>query len=113
MSTLFTKIINGEIPGEIIHKDEFCAVLKDIHPQAPHHYLIVPRKEIPSIAEAEDSDKELIGHLFLVARDVAKSLHLPQKGYRLVTNVGEYGGQSVFHLHIHLLGGRQMEWPPG
>ena len=113
MASLFTKIINGDISGEIVHQDEWCVALKDIHPQAPKHYLIVPRKEITSIASAEDSDKELLGHLLLVARDLAKKLNLDTNGYRLVTNIGEHGGQSVPHLHIHLLGGREMKWPPG
>jgi histidine triad (HIT) family protein len=112
MASLFTKIINGEIPGEIVHRDDLCIAIKDIHPVAPHHYLIIPIKEIKSIADAEDSDKEILGHLLLVARDLAKRL-FPNKGYRLVTNIGEEAGQSVFHLHIHLLGGREMHWPPG
>lgn len=113
MASLFTKIINGEIPGEVVFHDDLCAAIKDIHPQAPHHYLIVPRKEIQSIATAENSDKELLGHLLLVARNLAKDLNLDQKGYRLVTNIGDFGGQSVPHLHVHLLGGREMQWPPG
>lgn len=113
MASIFTKILNGEIPGEIVYQDDLCFAFKDIDPKAPHHYLIVPKKEIPSIAEAEDSDKEVIGHLFLVARDLAKKFDLPSRGYRLVTNIGDEGGQSVHHLHVHLLGGRQMNWPPG
>lgn len=113
MASLFTKIINGEIPGDVVYQDDLCAALKDINPQAPHHYLIVPKKEIRSIADAEDSDKEVLGHLLLVARNLARDLGLPDDGYRLVTNIGEHGGQSVPHLHIHLLGGRQLNWPPG
>jgi histidine triad (HIT) family protein len=112
MASLFTKIHQGEIPGEIIYQDDVCFALKDIHPQAPHHYLIIPIQEIKSIADAQDSDKEILGHLLLVARDLAKRL-LPGRGYRLVTNIGEEAGQTVFHLHIHLLGGREMQWPPG
>ena len=113
MASLFTKILNGEIPGEIVHQDDLCFVLTDISPQAPHHYLIIPKKEISSIDGAEDNDQATLGHLLLVGRNLAKKLGLDEKGYRLVTNIGDEGGQSVHHLHIHLLGGRQMQWPPG
>ncbi len=111
MATLFTKIINGEIPGKIVHKDEHCAVLVDIQPQAPKHFLVVPVKEIESIATAED--KQVLGHLLLTAAQVARDQGFSAGGYRLVINAGKNGGQTVSHLHIHLLGGRQMEWPPG
>lgn len=113
MATLFTKIINEEIPAKIIYRDEQCVAFKDIHPQAPHHYLIVPVKEIVSIDDANDEDKALLGHLLLIGKKLAKDLGFSEYGYRLVTNIGEYGGQTVPHLHIHLMGGRQMTWPPG
>lgn len=113
MSTLFTKIINGEIPSQIVYRDDLCVAFKDIHPQAPHHYLIVPVKEIVSIDDAEDEDVHLLGHLLWVGKKLARELGFSKHGYRLVTNIGGNGGQEVPHLHIHLLGGRQMAWPPG
>src|SRR5690606_36160276 len=113
MATLFTKIINGEIPATFVHRDDVCVAFKDIQAQAPHHYLIVPIKEIESISGASNDDQAVLGHLLLVARDLAKKLGLDQTGYRLVTNIGVEGGQTVPHLHIHLLGGRQLTWPPG
>ncbi len=113
MPSIFTKIINGEIKGKIVFQDDQCAVLVDIQPQAPVHYLVVPKKEIQSVAEATTDDKQLLGHLLLVAGEVARKEGFSEKGYRLVINTNQHGGQSVSHLHIHLLGGRQMEWPPG
>jgi len=113
MASIFTKIIKGEIKGKIVHEDEQCAVLVDIQPQAPSHFLVVPKKEIQSVNEAGQQDRELLGHLLLVAAEVAKKQGFAEKGYRLVINTNQHGGQSVSHLHIHILGGRQMEWPPG
>jgi len=110
--TIFKKIIDGEIPADIIHDDDVCLAFHDVSPQAPTHVLVIPKKEIRSIAELEDGDAATLGHLFLVIRDLAAKLNL-EAGYRVVTNIGEEGGQSVDHLHFHLLGGRSLGWPPG
>ena len=111
--TIFAKIISGEIPSEKLYEDEHVVAFRDIHPQAPVHVLVVPRKPLVSVADAGEEDAELLGRLLLAAAKVARSLGLEEDGYRLVTNIGEGGGQSVFHLHVHLLGGRRMGWPPG
>lgn len=113
MATLFTKIINGEIPGEIVAETEDVVALRDINPQAPTHVLIVPRREIASINDVEDSDAELVGKMVLLAQSIARETGFSEDGYRLVFNVGGNGGQTVDHIHLHLLGGRQMTWPPG
>ncbi len=105
MDCIFCKIINKEIPSEIIFEDEEVIVFKDIKPKAPVHLLIVPKKHIESINEAQEEDKKLIGKLFLVARDFAKKMGVSDSGYKLLVNVGEGGGQEVFHLHVHLMGG--------
>ena len=110
--TIFQKIFDGEIPSEMIHEDELCGVFKDIQPQAPTHVLIVPKKPIPGISSLEPVDAMTIGHLFVVARQVAAELGL-ENGFRLVINDGEDGCQTVPHVHVHLLGGRKMDWPPG
>jgi histidine triad (HIT) family protein len=110
--TLFSKIIDREIPAEIEHEDEHCIAFRDIDPKAPVHVLVVPRKPVPRIAEAQPEDVELLGHLLLVAARTAKKLGLDQ-GFRVVVNNGPQGGESVPHLHVHLLGGRKMAWPPG
>lgn len=110
--TLFQKIADKEIPAKLIHEDEFCVAFHDIAPQAPVHVLIVPRKAVARIAEAGAEDQALLGHLLLVAQKVAKQLTLA-KGFRLVINNGPDGGESVPHLHVHLLGGRALGWPPG
>ena len=111
--TLFEKICDREIPADIIHEDELCVGFRDIAPQAPVHLLVVPRKPIPRIAEAGDEDQDLLGHLFLTARKIAKEQGLAEKGFRIVVNNGPDGGEAVPHLHVHILGGRQMKWPPG
>lgn len=111
--TLFEKICDREIPADIIYEDELCVGFRDIAPQAPVHLLVVPRKPIPRIAEAADEDQSLIGHLFLTARRIAKEQGLAEKGFRIVVNNGPDGGEAVPHLHIHILAGRQMKWPPG
>lgn len=111
--TLFEKICDREIPADIVYEDELCVCFRDIAPQAPVHLLLVPRKPIPRIAEAGDEDQSLIGHLFLSARKVAKEQGLAEKGFRLVVNNGPDGGEAVPHLHIHILAGRQLAWPPG
>jgi histidine triad (HIT) family protein len=110
--TIFDKILDGSIPAKFIHEDDKCVAFMDVAPQAPTHFLVIPRKRIAMIEEAEDGDAELLGHLLLTAKKVAKEQGLA-KGYRLVINNGEEGGQAVYHLHIHVLGGRQLSWPPG
>ena len=113
MSTIFKKIIDKEIPADIVYEDDICLAFKDIDPKAPVHVLIIPKKEIPSMAEATEGDKELLGHMMVTASQVARDLGVSDSGYRLVVNTNKEGGQEVYHLHMHLLGGRQMEWPPG
>jgi len=110
--TLFKRIIDGEIPADILHEDEHSLAFRDISPQAPTHVLVIPKKEIRNVASASDSDQMLMGHLMMVIRDVANKLGL-EDGYRVVANCGADGGQSVDHLHFHILGGRSMSWPPG
>ncbi len=112
MKTVFQKIIDHEIPARIAHEDDQCVVIHDVNPQAPVHLLVIPRKAIPRLAEAAAADQALLGHLLLTAAAVAKKLGLAE-GYRLVINSGRIGGESVPHLHVHLLAGRQMTWPPG
>ncbi len=111
--TLFEKIIARQIPAKILHEDDLTLAFADIHPQAPTHVLIVPKKPIPRINEASSEDQALLGHLLLKAAEVARQLGLDQTGFRLVINNGRDGGESVPHLHVHILGGRPMAWPPG
>ena len=111
MSTIFQKIIDKEIPADIVYEDEEALAFRDIQPQAPTHVLVIPRKPIANVAAMDAGDKELLGHLLWVAGEVARQEGL--EDYRLVTNNGEGAGQSVFHLHVHLLGGREFGWPPG
>jgi histidine triad (HIT) family protein len=112
-STVFSKILRKEIPADLVHEDELCIAFNDINPQAPTHILIIPRKEIQGINAMADEDAALVGHLFRVARDLARSRGLEEGGYRLVVNTGADAGQTVFHLHVHLLAGRTLTWPPG
>jgi histidine triad (HIT) family protein len=109
---IFLKIANKQIPAKIIHEDDQCVAFHDINPQAPVHVLIIPRKVIPTHADVQDADRELLGHLHVVAAKLAKELKL-EEGYRLVVNCKEGAGQTVPHLHLHLLGGRSFHWPPG
>ncbi len=111
--TLFEKICDREIPAHIVYEDEQCVAFRDISPQAPLHILIIPRKAIPRVGLAEEKDEGLLGHLLLTAAAVARSEGIAESGYRLVVNNGPDGGEAVPHLHIHLLGGRQLLWPPG
>ena len=111
--TIFQKIIDKSIPADIVYEDDKSLAFRDISPQAPIHILIIPKKPIVNIAAAAPEDKELLGHLLLVAGEIARKEGVDEQGYRLVTNINEYGGQSVYHLHIHLLAGRQLKWPPG
>ncbi len=110
--TLFTKIIAREIPADILYEDDLCLAFNDISPQAPTHFLVIPKKPILSCDALEAEDQSVMGHLMLVIRDIAKQLELDQ-GYRVVMNCGEEGGQTVDHLHLHVLAGRSLTWPPG
>lgn len=111
--TIFKKIIDKEIPAQIIYEDELCLAFHDVNPQAPTHILMIPKKEIRSMADVKPEDKELLGHMMLKCSDIAKKIGVAEKGFRLVINTNSWGGQSVHHLHIHLLSGRAMAWPPG
>ncbi|MGF1497045.1 MAG: histidine triad nucleotide-binding protein [Elainellaceae cyanobacterium] len=110
--TIFGKIIRREISADILHEDELSLAFKDVSPQAPTHILVIPKKPIPNLAAATPEDHAVLGHLLLVAKRVAEQVGLTN-GYRVVINSGPDGGQTVDHLHLHLLGGRQMQWPPG
>ena len=111
--TLFEKIIAREIPAAIVYEDDLVLAFRDIQPAAPVHVLIVPKKPVPRIAEAQADDQKLLGHLLLKAAEVAAKVGLKQGGYRLVINNGADGGETVPHLHCHILGGRHLAWPPG
>ena len=110
--TIFKRIIDKEIPADILYEDHLCLAFRDIAPQAPTHVLVIPKKEIAAVATIADEDQALIGHMYLVIRNIANQLGL-ENGYRVVANCGADGGQAVDHLHFHLLGGRQLRWPPG
>jgi histidine triad (HIT) family protein len=112
VKTIFQRIIDKEIPAKIVHEDDRCLAFHDVSPQAPTHILVIPKKPIESIAAIGSDDADLLGHMWLVIRDIARQQNLG-RGYRVVVNSGRDGGQSVDHLHFHLLGGRQMTWPPG
>ena len=110
--TIFTKIINREIPADIVYEDDFCLAFRDIHPQAPVHVLLIPKVPVESLDQLSAEHRDLCSHLLLVIPQVAAQLGLTG-GYRTVINTGLHGGQTVFHLHIHILGGRSLAWPPG
>lgn len=110
--TLFQKIAAREIPADIVHEDELCIAFRDIAPQAPVHILVVPKKPVARVAAAEAEDQKLLGHLLLAAAEIAQREGLEQ-GFRIVINNGPHGGETVPHLHVHLLGGRPLHWPPG
>ncbi len=110
--SIFTKIIRRELPGDIVYEDDLCIVLRDIRPVAPTHLLVIPKKPIPRIQLASSEDCSLLGHLLLVAKMVAEQSDL-KNGFRIVINNGPDAGESVPHLHIHVIGGRTMHWPPG
>lgn len=111
--TLFERIAAGEIPAKIVRNDDEILAIHDINPQAPVHILVIPRRAIPRIGQAEDGDAGTLGKLLLAAREIAKDQGVDETGYRLVINNGPHGGESVPHLHVHLMGGRPMDWPPG
>ena len=111
MSTIFSKIIAGELPADVVYEDDQALAFRDINPVAPTHVLVIPKREIVNVGESVEADAELLGHLMIVAGRVAKLENL--KDFRVVTNSGAGAGQSVFHLHLHVIGGRSLSWPPG
>ena len=113
MNCLFCKIASGELNSEVVYQDEAMVAFRDIHPQAPHHILVIPRKHIATVNDAIPEDVALLGKLILTAQRVAEELGVASNGYRLVMNCNGHGGQTVFHIHLHLLAGRAMHWPPG
>ncbi|MEL5865362.1 histidine triad nucleotide-binding protein [Clostridium cochlearium] len=110
---IFCKIIKGEIPSKKVYEDELILAFKDISPAAPAHVLVVPKKHIKSLNELSKEDSAIIAHIYIKVKELAKKLDIDKKGYRVVTNCGEQGGQTVDHIHFHLLGGRNLQWPPG
>jgi len=108
MATIFEKIIAGEIPATIVHKDERVTAFRDISPQAPVHVLIIPNKPIPTVNDVTEADEATLGHMFVVARDIAKREGIAENGFRIIVNCNKHGGQVVFHLHMHLLGGTPL-----
>lgn len=110
---LFCKILSGEIPAELVYESDTAVAFRDINPQAPTHVLVIPRKHISTINDIGDADQALVGSLFSAAREIAAKEGIAESGYRAVMNCNEGAGQSVFHIHLHVLGGRPMDWPPG
>jgi histidine triad (HIT) family protein len=110
--TIFDKIINREIPSDIVHEDDLSLAFRDINPQAPVHVLIIPKRRIATINDLTEDDNALVGHLFQVAGKIAKEMGVSDDGYRVVMNCNEHGGQSVYHIHLHLLAGKPLGWPP-
>ena len=113
MSTIFSKIINKEIPAEIVYEDDELLAFNDINPQAPVHILIIPKKEIKTLNDIESEDKEIMGKMMLLAKDLAKENNIDKSGYRTIFNCNDDGGQTVFHIHLQLIGGRPLNWPLG
>ena len=111
--TIFAKIANGEIPADVVYEDEHVVAFRDVSPQAPTHVLVIPRKAIPTLNDVTEADAELVGRLFIAAAKVAAAEGIAEQGYRTVVNCNAAAGQTVFHLHVHVLGGRPMRWPPG
>ena len=111
--TIFQKIIDREIEAHVLFEDEQCIAFEDINPQAPVHCLIVPKKYIKRLGETQEEDEQLLGHLLLTASAIAKQMQIHETGFRIVVNNGKEGGETVPHLHVHLLGGRPLQWPPG
>lgn len=111
--TIFQRIADKEIPAEIVYEDADCLAFRDVSPQAPTHVLLIPRKAIPSLQDLSEADTKLLSHLWLLVPKLAEQLGIAESGYRVVVNCGAEGGQTVDHLHLHILGGRYMTWPPG
>ncbi len=112
-NNVFAKILRKEIPADVVREDDQCLVFNDVAPQAPAHFLVIPRKPLVQLADVAQEDRALLGHMLWVAAEVARERGLDKDGYRVVINNGARAGQSVFHLHVHVLGGREMSWPPG
>ncbi|XP_066471797.1 adenosine 5'-monophosphoramidase HINT2 [Tiliqua scincoides] len=110
--SIFSRILDGSIPADFLYQDDQCVAFRDVAPKAPVHFLVIPRRPIPRISHVAESDAQLLGHLLVVASQTAKAQGLSE-GYRVVINDGQHGAQSVYHLHLHVLGGRQLGWPPG
>jgi len=110
---IFCKVAHGEIPADKIYEDDKVIVFNDINPQSPVHFLVIPKEHISSIKEIDENNVSIISHIVLIIKKIAKEKGLDEKGYRIINNCGEYGGQTVEHLHFHVLGGRQLLWPPG
>jgi histidine triad (HIT) family protein len=110
---IFCKIVAGEIPSEIVFQDDVCLAFKDINPGAPTHILIIPKEHIATLNDLTPQHESVVGHILLVAKEIASQLGVAESGYRVVANCNSDGGQAVFHIHFHLLGGRQLSWPPG
>ncbi len=113
MSCIFCKIANKEIPSKIVYEDDKVVAFHDINPQAPYHILVIPKKHLSTLLELTEEDKELIGHIYLVINKIAKDLGFAERGFRVVINCKEEAGQTIFHIHFHILAGRPMDWPPG
>lgn len=113
MDCLFCKIAKGEIPAKLVYQDDQIVAFDDINPQAPHHKIIIPRQHIATINDLQPEHDKLVGQMMLVARHLADELNIAEDGYRVVMNCNSHGGQSVYHIHLHLLGGRRLTWPPG
>jgi histidine triad (HIT) family protein len=113
MDCLFCKIIDKTIPADIVYEDDRVVAFRDVAPQAPTHVLVIPRQHISTLNDLNESNNELIGHILYVAKTIAAAEGLAEDGYRVAMNCNNHGGQTVFHIHLHLLGGRQMQWPPG
>lgn len=113
MSCIFCKIIEKSIPAKIVYEDDLVVAFEDVSPQAPVHLLLIPRKHIPTILDVKDEDRHLIGYMYKVAGEIAKDRGVAERGFRLIMNCNRESGQTVFHIHLHVLGGRPMHWPPG
>lgn len=113
MSCIFCKIVKKEVPSKIVYEDEMVLAFEDIAPQAPIHILVIPKKHYPTLLEMNENDKELLGHIFMVIKKIAKQKGVEERGFRVVMNCNPEAGQTVYHIHFHLLAGRQMHWPPG
>ena len=111
--TIFSKIIRKEIPADIVYEDEYCLAFKDISPQAPVHILLIPKEQLDRLSNANADHKKVLGHMLTKVSEIAKAAGVKENGYRLIINDGNDGGQTVYHLHMHIMGGRQMTWPPG
>lgn len=113
MDCIFCKIVSGDIPSTKVYEDDKILAFKDLNPEAPQHILVIPKQHIESVSHAKEEDMALLGYIQLKIAEIAKSIGIADKGYRIVTNIGDYGGQTVHHLHYHVLGGRHLQWPPG